>query len=241
MRRILLILCIAISGGCKLTDLSFDNMEVLPFISDAYYDDARDLYYHQLLTNPLHPNYDNPILDTIGIKKILLIIQAVYNNTAPERDSVFVFHEIHSRYCYSYNSLYLKVDATKPEIINLSEGIIPTGNDSLDELLFTYQFDSVRVTYSYPDIPYLTLYTQNVYNLIPIREQFSAIPSILSADFNKECVGGGDNITIDGDYNQGTITFSIGWGDCPAGCIHHRYWVFDILNGVATFRQSFGN
>ena len=36
----------------------------------------------------------------------------------------------------------------------------------------------------------------------------------------------------DGGYE---ITMTVGWGDCPAGCINHHTWVFDVaVEGTVT-------
>ena len=29
------------------------------------------------------------------------------------------------------------------------------------------------------------------------------------------------------------LDFSIGWGDCPAGCIYRRHWVFGVDNNCS--------
>jgi hypothetical protein len=46
-------------------------------------------------------------------------------------------------------------------------------------------------------------------------------------------------ITLSRDGDSATITFSIGRGDCPAGCIYHKYWEFRVLNDYAEFVKTF--
>lgn len=209
------------------------------FIADQYYEDARDLYFHEVQENSAHANFNNPVLDDREIRDILLIIQAVYDLQSPARDSVFDRHQIHSTYCYGYQSISLMVDPQAPEIQKLVAGSFPTGESMLDRLRTNYGFDSVVTSVLYPDSPRLTVYSSNNFNLIPIAEQLKRSTHIYQATFNQGCVGDGDHITLDRNGHTAVITFSIGRGDCPAGCIYHKYWEFAVSNGVASFVRSY--
>ncbi|NLP57576.1 hypothetical protein [Lutibacter sp. B1] len=227
--------------SCDTNDdlIDYDKIELKSYIIDNYYNDAKQLYFNEIIQNRNHNNFNNPILDNREINKILKIIQAVYDSDSTERDIVFDFYQIHGYYCYSFNSISLKVETNKPEIENLSKGIIPTGKAKLDNLLTSYDFDSVRTSYSYPDFPWLTIYTKDEYNMIPIEREFEAIESVLIAEFSKGCVGDGNNISLTRSNSSATITFSIGSGDCPAGCIYHKYWEFKVSNGYAKFVRTY--
>ena len=48
----------------------------------------------------------------------------------------------------------------------------------------------------------------------------------------------GDSDTIHAEPPD--YTFIEGWGDCPAGCINHRYWHFRVENGQVTLLQITG-
>lgn len=55
---------------------------------------------------------------------------------------------------------------------------------------------------------------------------------------NANWVGGdGDNIEI----SESNYIFSVGWGDCLAGCIHHHYWVFSIVDDAVTLVDEYGS
>jgi hypothetical protein len=45
--------------------------------------------------------------------------------------------------------------------------IHPTGNQALDDILSTYGFDSVKTAYSYPNFPWLTIFTKKELTMIP--------------------------------------------------------------------------
>ncbi len=196
-------------------------------------------HIHEMIQNSSYAGYDDPVLDEDEITKILKIIQAVYNLDTPERDTVFNIYEIHGYYCYAFNSLSLKVDTEQAGIQNLAKNVFPTGDASLDHLLDTYKFDSVRTSYSYPDFPWLTIYTKKEYNMIPVETEFEKLESVLIAEFNKGCIGDGNTITLKRNPGSAVITFSIGSGDCPAGCIYHRYWEFKVSDGNAKFIRTY--
>ncbi len=233
--------------GCekenKTKNINQDDEDIVitltPYIIENYSEDAKQLYFDEIFKNDMHEDYMNPALDEQEIEKILEIIQAVYNSDSPERDTVFNVYDIHGYYCYGFSSMYLKVDTTKTEIHNLANNIFPTGEPNLDQLLTTYHFDSVATSYSYPRFPWLTIYTDDEYNMIPLEKEFSEISSILIAEFNKGCVGDGNTITIDRTNDPIIITFSIGEDDCPSGCIYHRYWEFEVSNGIAKFKRAY--
>jgi hypothetical protein len=211
------------------------------FISD-YYDDAKQLYFNEIINNTDHPNYNNPELDKTEINKILEIIQAVYHSASLERDTVFDIHKIHNN-CYNlkYNSVSLMVNTELPAIQNLSRGIIPTGDNKLDSVLAAYAFDSVSAYYTYPDFPWLTVFTKNEYNMIPVEKELSMLESVQIAEFNKYCTGDGNRIQLIRGKDSDTVIFSIGRGDCPSGCIYRRYWEFNVSGGVAAFIRSYDN
>jgi len=210
-----------------------------PVTIEDYYADAKQLYFDEIIKNDNHPNFNNPELDEKEIDKIFKIIQAVYNSNSLERDTVFDIYRIHGFYCYSFNSIFLNVNAELPSIKNLSQGIIPTGDEMLDNVLAAYSFDSVRVYYTYPRFPWLTVFTKKEYNMIPVAKEFNELESVLLADFDKGCMGDGNTITLIRDEDSATITFSIGRGDCPAGCIYRRYWEFKVSGGVAEFIRTY--
>jgi len=211
------------------------------FIVNNYKQDAKYLYFHEFISDSSHPNFNNPLIDSCEVIKFLEIIQSVYNLNSPQSDTIFNIYKIHGYYCYAFKWISLKVKTELPEIINLSNGIIPAGASDLDILLTTYHFDSVKTSYYYPRVPWITIFTHEEYNMIPLERRFSDLPQILNASFSKACLGDGDNISVTRKNDSATITFSIGWGDCPSGCIFRKYWEFNVKDGMATFVKTYDN
>ena len=204
------------------------------FIQNRYNGDAVQLYLRDIHNNPQHPNYNQAELDQSGIRRILVYLHLIHSLNTPQTDSVFYVNRIHALYCVGTSGVSLKVNTTDHAIINLADGIIPTGNPQLDEILATWHFDSVRTSYSYPKFPWLTVITKNVYNLIPVVNAFKQVPLFTNAEASGGCFDG-DDISLEYKENKVIVTFSIGYGDCPAGCIGHNYWRFSISDGIAEF------
>jgi hypothetical protein len=75
---------------------------------------------------------------------------------------------------------------------------------------------------------------------MPIVDKFSKISSIILTDIESgPCIGDGNTIKLIRSRYSAKVTFSIGEGDCPAGCIYHKYWEFLVENNKATFVKSF--
>ena len=220
---------------------SDNNIELSEFVKNNYTNDAKQLYMHEIFNDTSHPNYNETSIDETEVNKILQIIQAVYNLDIPETDTIFNQNNIHTYLCYSFNALSLKVDTEIDEINNLAEGIIPTGNSNLDNILSNYNFNSVEPAFSYPSFPWLTINFNGEFNMIPINNELATIHSIILTEMSSICFGDGNNITLTRNNNNATIIFSIGSGDCPAGCIYHKYWKFEVVNNTATFIRMYEN
>ncbi len=222
--------------GCQRKE-KYTDIELMPFIYENYLQDAKQLYMREIYADTLHDNYHNPVLDTNEIIRILKIFQAVYNCPEPEAELVFN-HSIHAFKLFSLNTIRITVDTCLEESANLLEGRIPTGIDELDNLLSLYHFDSIHSFY--PNLPVVSLHSREDYHLLPITKQLAKISPVLSADIDMY-MGDGNNILLNRGDDESIIIFSIGFGDCPAGCLHRKNWQFKIKNNKAEFMKYFQN
>jgi hypothetical protein len=226
------ILFILLLSGCKKSTaplFDYNSIKLDTFIVNNYSRDAKILYYNEIYNNPEHINRNNPILDTNEIKKILKIIQAVYDLNSKESNTIFKSNKIHTALINSFNTIELKVDPTLPEIKKMINRVRPTGNQDLDNLLNTYSLDSVK-TLSYTTFSWVTLCTKKEFNMIAIMNKFNQNPSIILAEVGS-FGGDGNRITLSRTINSTNIIFSIGTGDCPSGCTYHKYWDFKMIEG----------
>ncbi len=232
MKRIVWIVPVLLLLACNENLSDFELVEIDPVIQEAYFDDAVELYLREIHADKNHFNYNNPELDENELNEILSVFQMVYKLNLPECDTVFSYFNIHALKCIGTKSIVMQVNAEAPEIIKLVNSDFPTGNKQLDYLIETYQFDSVRTSYNYPNFSWLSVNTGNVYNLLPLMHEFEKIPSILIAENNGGCFDG-NNIILERNRDDITIDFSVGSGDCPSGCIYRKHWIFEIRNGKA--------
>ena len=131
------------------------------------------------------------------------------------------------------------MDPNADEIKQLAQNQMNTTNITLNELLNTYAFDSVDVLPSYPSFPYMMLYSTKRWNLLPAVAPFQALDCIEHVEFIHGCIGPDKNIVLQTDEHSTLIIFSRGWGDCPAGCIHHEYWEFEIEGNEVRFLKNY--
>src|ERR1035437_2760976 len=206
MKAKIFFLLIFVLLGCKKGSIpGIDNVKINSFILTNYLDDATHLYVREINHNSNHPNYNIAVLDTVEINKILSAFQVVYNLKSRERDTVFNIYHIHALRCFSLNSIGLKVNPSVTEIINLVNGTRPTGDPKLDEILNTYKFDSIKKSYGYPVFPWISIYTKETLNLIPIINSLKQLPYVPDAENNGLCFDGNDIIlTRDGTDRKST-------------------------------------
>ena len=63
--------------------------------------------------------------------------------------------------------------------------------------------------------------------MIPLADTIDMMDSINFAE-RKSHIGAGNQIIYQKDGNDRYYTFSLGWGDCPSGCVFNHYWQFQV-------------
>jgi len=215
-----------------------DNCQYSQEIEDLYSNDAKHLLMSEIYEDTLHVDYNNPYFDTVKIATILNGFQSIYDLSIPERDTIIDYANIHVRPLVSLQSVSLKVDTGAQEVRNLIDGV-PTGNAILDSIVQEFGFDEVKTAYSYPDFNWLSIKTEGSFNQIPIVEVLGQLPFFYYAGLGG-FVGDGNNIALTTQVDHVLFDFSIGLGDCPAGCIYRRHWIFSVnSNCEAEFLYSY--
>ena len=211
-----------------LIDLA--SVQLDTFIVNHYTKDAKLLYYNEIYSDINHINRNNPTFDASEINNILKLFQVVYNLDSPESKAVFQTHKIHVFCGFSFNQIDLRVDPNLPDIKNMINKTLPTGNQTLDSLLTTCKFDSIVKDRSYPECTWFNLYSREELNMIPVVKRFNENPSINLAVIVNRCGGDGPTINLTRTDNSAILTFIYAWGDCPAGCGNAKYWEFKITD-----------
>jgi len=151
-------------------------------------------------------------------------------------------YHIHSFPNYILNQIELGADSSQPWMHQLKLKIIPTGTASIDSFLFHYGFDTV-VSY-YPNFinkDVAVLSSDSNYNIKALLPIANTLQGVIQAYEVHWCCDGND-ITDSVFSDHIELVYSIGWGDCLAGCTFRRYWKFHVYYDCSvSFEGSWGN
>lgn len=241
MKKILSLLFIAglTFSAChkKCDDNSHQNpgsgCTVADNIRARYTESAYHMMMRSYLADTNSTSYHQAELSVTERDRILRLIQAVYNSSSPERDTVFNLYSIFEYPLVSLYDVTLQVDISAPEVKNLVAGK-PSGNAAFDALLVRYGIDSFRGPYISPSGNYLFARTAVPHNMIQVAKELKPFPFIYTSE-PSGYIGDGDRIKLNtlecfAAPCPAEIDFSIGRGDCPAGCTERRHWVFHVFD-----------
>lgn len=165
----------------------------------------------------------------------------IYNaHSLAARDSVVSMYEIHAFPYPELHSLIVAVDTTEEWVRSWKEGRRFTGNATIDDLMEKYRLDLDRY-YTWPSSHDLAvLETPDPVNILALAPLFEPVSGVIYAEPNGMCCDGND-ITAGIGNEHVSYEFSLGWGDCPAGCIARHIWKFSVgYNGKVEFTGSSG-
>lgn len=154
---------------------------------------------------------------------------AVYNATAvPARDTVVRLLNLHTKPNPEVGSLTVKASPSQPWMMNLQNGIVPTGNASIDYLMNKYYLE--ELTY-YQSTPYdvVVFKTDTGCNMVNLSTKFAALSNVIGSDpantFNDV-----KNITDSINPAFTMLVYSYGFGTCADGCDYRTFWTFKVYN-----------
>jgi hypothetical protein len=86
---------------------------------------------------------------------------------------------------------------------------------------------------SFPVVPrtgdVALLRTSRPLNMAALAARFATVPGVIRAEPNC-CVGDGNDIRARPENGGWRLEYSVGFGDCPAGCTGRRVWSFAVDN-----------
>jgi hypothetical protein len=162
----------------------------------------------------------------------------IYNQkNISARDSVVDKYNIHSSSTFEMKRLIVGINTSFSWTQFWQNGNPLTGNSQIDSLIITYNINNVE--YFAGSVVNLTAI--NPLNMDALGHLFSKIDGVNYAEPNGGIGGSND---IDAQLNDEYINykFSLGWGDCPSGCIYHHFWEFNVnFNGRVEYLGSYGD
>ena len=193
---------------------------------DIYLNDAEHLVLRYIVDGQL-PEQDSVQLPQDDIEQVLKALVAVYNatDTLPSADAVVNTHQIHTFPLKPMNGLLVGIDSSYAWVQEWIAGNTLTGDPDVDNLINTYNLTLKNVGIF---ANWASLESDNSLNMMALGNAFETIDGVVFAEPNF-FIGDGNDITMSG-YGSGeiTLTYSVGWGDCQAGCIYRHYWEFTI-------------
>ena len=188
----------------------------------AYHDDAARLALRELEGD----GYDGISIPPDAVQPYYNALVLVYNATAlPARDTVVDVYGIHSFPYPATRNLYMIVAGDQPWAQRLAQDSVPTGNAVVDQLLSDYDLSFSRAYNMSTGELLIVLRSANALNMDALAPKFLAAPGVRGAGPDHGCCDGND---IDGSIEEAHVLldYSVGYGDCPSGCIGRRFYHF---------------
>jgi len=235
MKKYFWILILILSFRLSAQDCDIDN-----WIDSVYSFDASILALREIQSDTNHEFVDSVITPDTLINKYLKLLSSVYGLKTNATDSIFTYNKIHVFPNISYNSLWMKIDTNYSWIKTYLKDSLISGNNTFDSItsLYNFKLDAYWNFTSFKAIIIKTELILNIPALVPIFQQIDGLSDIIGYCF---CEGDGNNIETVYNNDTANISFSVGWGDCPAGCMNRHYWEFSVKECKAEFKGSYGD
>jgi hypothetical protein len=208
-------------------------------IKNNYLDDAYRLSLREMQAkNPLEKQTVE--IPEESVKMYYNGLIHIYNaRLIAARDSVVNLFSIQTFPQPRFNEFIIGVtDTNLTWVKKWRNGEMITGIKELDDLVNKY---SITIKRSYKSFPMsFIMYAPQRNNLNALCLLFSKIQGVSFAEPNGY-MGDGNDITAVVGASKIVYTFTLGWGDCPAGCIASHFWEFEVsTNGNVKFNRSYG-
>lgn len=206
----------------RSTQSRVDDSRVPAGLRAAYLDDAarmalRDLQARGYTDIPIPDEAVQPYYDALVL---------VYNATVlPARDTVVDVYGIHTFPYPATRSLYMIVAGDQRWAQRLVRDSVPTGEAVVDQLLSDYALSYDHVHNLSGAELLIVLRSAGGLNMAALAPMFLDAPGVRAAAPNGGCCDGND---VDASIEEARVLldYSVGYGDCMAGCIDRRFYHF---------------
>lgn len=155
----------------------------------------------------IRANY--PEVKDISTHELFLSGTPLYLHVSSNKQTIHVCRELGD------GRSFKKIATQSLGITELDE-ITRRFNGTYTRLSCSGEYESFSAYIDFPDL----LHLQSLVSLY--EDTFH----VFSAGIGNVPIGGYDYIYVEAGGDQWNITFSHGWGDCPAGCIDQKYFFF---------------
>src|SRR6266853_1247900 len=201
---------------------SVDDSRVPAELRAAYLEDGSRLALRDLLAN----GFSEVPIPQDAVRPYYNALVLVYATALPARDTVVDVYRIHTM-GPATRSLLLQLLGNEPWVQHLARREIPTGDPTVDTLLTRYSL-SVGSAYTMQNGDVLlTLAPPEPLNMQALAGLFHGITGVRFAEPNN-LVGDGNDMSGLIDGSRVLLDYSVGYGDCPSGCIARRFYHFAV-------------
>ena len=203
---------------------TIDDSQVPAPLREAYREDATRLALRDLLNG----GFTEITIPNEPVQLYYDALVLVYNATIlPARDTVADVYRIHTFPSPTTRSLLLELFGTEAWVQRLARREVPTGEPTVDSLLARYAL-SVGSVYTMHDGDILiTLGPPQPLNVQALALLFRGITGVRFSEPNG-VLGDGNNIAGSVSESRVLLDYSVGSGDCPAGCTGRRFYHFAV-------------
>lgn len=215
------------------------ELELAPLERAAYEEDAVRLAIRRLhATASPDTNAVNPPAALVA--SLYNALLHVHGSSYAARDSVVDVHGIHTFPDPATREIMVRVDPARSWTHAWKALNAETGNAAVDALVAEYEL-SVREYYEWSIGDVAVLRAARPLNAAALAARFEPIPGVIWAERNG-AGGDGNDIRAQPHGDGWRLDYSIGFGDCPAGCIGRYAWSFGVsAAGEVTFLGTTGN
>lgn len=201
---------------------TMDDSQLPAPLRAAYREDATRLALRDLLAN----GYTEIPIPSDAVQPYYDALVLVYNATVlPVRDTVVDVYSIHTFPSPGTRSLLLELFGSEAWVQRLARRELPTGEPTVDALMERYVLSIGSVYTMSTGNVLLTLGSAEPLNVKALAPLFSGVSGVRFAEPNG-FVGDGNDIRGSSEESRVLLDYSVGYGDCPAGCIGRRFYHF---------------
>lgn len=210
------------------------DCDIISKIQDDYLNDAKILALREIYSDSTSSNADSVEIPSSLTNKYLGVLSQVYSLDNQVNDSIFNIYDIHVFPNVPYMEIEMIGDTNYTWIKNYMLDSVVSGHPQFDSIVKKYDFKLQSYTHLSLGLS-MRITTSRYLNLEPLVDSLNAIEGLELVDAMESWAGDGNNIEFSTDSDTMFLDFSIGWGDCPAGCINRKYWHFSIFDCNATY------
>lgn len=163
------------------------------------------------------------------VSNVLKAISAAYSYSANAGDSLEMFdiHHLSANQNY-FTSLHLRLSGYENPFDEWVHDGLPTSSCELNELIRMYHlsFDEYQI-FNDGNSKSITIISDSFVNMAALANHFLLLMDVLIATPSYPS-SNGNSIKTWVENDQLILQFRHGWGDCPSGCIHNRYWTYAV-------------